>query len=53
MSPNALTDPLLREVPTLTASDPLEAAVPRVIDSGLPALPVVDDDGVLRDLRRA
>ena len=45
MSPSTLTDPLLREVPTLTASDPLEVAVPRVVDSGLPALPVVEADG--------
>ena len=45
MSPNALSDPLLREVPTLIASDPLGVAVPRVVDSGLPALPVVDHDG--------
>jgi CBS domain-containing protein len=45
LSPSTLTDPLLREVPTLTASDPLEVAVPRVIDSGLPALPVADEDG--------
>ena len=45
MSPNALSDPLLREVPTLIASEPLEVAVPRVVHSGLPALPVVDHDG--------
>jgi CBS domain-containing protein len=45
VSPNALTDPLLREVPTLVASDPLEVAVPRVIASELPALPVVDHRG--------
>ena len=45
MSPSTLTDPLLREVPTLIASDSLEVAVPRVVDSGLPALPVVDHDG--------
>ena len=45
MSPSTLTDPLLRDVPTLTASDPLGDAVPRVVDSGLPALPVVHDDG--------
>ena len=42
MSPNTLTDPLLREVPTLTATDPLGDAVRSMIDSGLPALPVVD-----------
>ena len=45
MSPSSLTDPLLRDVPTLTASDPIGDAVPRVIDSELPALPVVADDG--------
>ena len=45
MSPSSLTDPLLREVPTLSASDPLADAVPRVIESDLPALPVTDDRG--------
>ena len=45
MSPSTLTDPLLRDVPTLSASDPIGDAVPRVIDSGLPGLPVVGDDG--------
>ena len=45
MNPSTLTDPLLREVPTLTASDRLEVAVPRVVDSRLPALPVVTNDG--------
>jgi len=45
VSPNSLTDPLLREVPTLTASDPLEVAVPRVIESGLPGLPVINQVG--------
>ena len=50
MSPSTLTDPLLREVPTLTTTDPLGDAVPRVIDSGLPALPVVDHDGTYRGI---
>jgi CBS domain-containing protein len=36
---------LLREVPTLGASEPLGDAVRKVIDSALPALPVVGDDG--------
>jgi CBS domain-containing protein len=50
LSPSTLTDPLFREVPTLTASDPLEVAVPRVIHSGLPALPVADEDGAYRGI---
>ena len=45
MSPSTLTDPLLREVPTLTTSDPLGDAVRKIIASDLPALPVVDQDG--------
>ena len=45
MSPNTLTDPLLREVPTLAASEPLGDAVRKVIDVALPALPVVDRHG--------
>ena len=54
VSPSTLTDPLLREVPTLTATDPLGDAVREIIDSGLPALPVVEQDGqLLRHLRRA
>jgi CBS domain-containing protein len=45
MSPSTLTDPLLRDVPTLSVSDPIGDAVPRVIESGLPALPVAGDGG--------
>jgi len=45
VSPSSLTDPLLRETPVLTASDPLGTAVKQVIASGLPALPVVDEGG--------
>ena len=45
MTPNALTDPLLREVPTLRADTPLGEAVRIVIDASLPALPVVGEDG--------
>jgi CBS-domain-containing membrane protein len=44
VNPSSLTDPLLREVPVLAASDPLAAAVPAVIQSGLPALPVSGED---------
>lgn len=45
MSSSTLTDPLLREVPTLRAAAPLGDAVRQVIDSGQPALPVADEDG--------
>jgi CBS domain-containing protein len=45
VSPSRLTDPLLREVPTLRASGPLGDAVRKIIDSGLPALPVTGGDG--------
>ena len=45
MSPSSLTDPIAREVPTLVDSDPLGKAVSEVLVSGLPALPVVKEDG--------
>ena len=45
MSPSSLTDPIAREVPTLVSTDPLGKAVREVLVSGLPALPVVNEDG--------
>jgi CBS-domain-containing membrane protein len=45
MSPNGLTDPLLREAPSLSAAEPLVDAVPRVVSSGFPGLPVVEENG--------
>jgi CBS domain-containing protein len=45
VSPNSLTDPLLRDVPCLSADESLGDAVRRVIDSRLPGLPVVDAGG--------
>jgi len=45
VSPSSLTDPIAREVPTLVVSDPLGKAVREVLVSGLPALPVVNEDG--------
>ncbi|MGH2948502.1 MAG: CBS domain-containing protein [Solirubrobacteraceae bacterium] len=42
MSPRTVTDPLLRDSPVLQADDPVGDAVRAVMDSGLPALPVVD-----------
>ncbi len=38
-----ISDEILRSAPVLHAGDPVRAAVRQVLDSGLPALPVVDD----------
>ncbi len=35
---------MIHEAPVLRASEPLEDAIRRILDSGLPALPVVGDD---------
>ena len=43
MSPRSVTDPLLREAPLIRASDTVGDATRAVLDSGLPALPVVDE----------
>ncbi len=43
--PASLTDQLLREVPLLRASQPVGEAVRTLVDSGLPALPVVGEGG--------
>ena len=42
MSPRSVTDPLLREAPVLRVDDTIADAVRAVLDSGLPALPVVE-----------
>ena len=44
MSPRTVTDPLLREAPVIRAADNVATAVRAVLDSDLPALPVVDED---------
>jgi CBS domain-containing protein len=44
LSPRPVTDGLAREAPLLQADEPLEPAVARLLASGLPALPVVEDD---------
>jgi CBS domain-containing protein len=44
MSPRTVTDPLLREAPLLRASDNVADATRALLDSDLPALPVIDDD---------
>ena len=47
MSPRSLTDPLLRETPVVRADETVADAVRAVLDSGLPALPVSEDDELL------
>jgi CBS domain-containing protein len=44
LNSRTLTDRLLREVPVLSADEPVGEAVRRVIDSGLPALPVAESE---------
>ena len=50
MSPRTFTDPLLREAPLLRTDATVADAVRTVLDSGLPALPVVDSGGRLRGI---
>jgi CBS domain-containing protein len=44
MSPRTVTDPLLRESPLIRASDSVSDAIRALLDSDLPALPVMGDD---------
>jgi CBS-domain-containing membrane protein len=43
MSPNEVGELIFRETPLIRADEHVGAAVRRVLDSGLPALPVVDE----------
>jgi CBS domain-containing protein len=45
MSPRSISEPVLREPPLLRKDDEIEKAVRQILDSGLPALPVVDERG--------
>jgi CBS domain-containing protein len=47
VSPNRISGPLVREAPLLRHDDRVEDAVREILESGLPALPVVDDEGEL------
>jgi CBS domain-containing protein len=47
MSPNRISRPLVRDAPLLRENDTVEEAVRAILESGLPALPVVDDRGEL------
>jgi CBS domain-containing protein len=44
MSPRTVTDPLLQEAPVIHAADDVATAVRAVLNSHLPALPVVDEN---------
>jgi CBS-domain-containing membrane protein len=43
MSPRSVTDPLVRDSPILNATDSVETAVRRLLDTDLPALPVAEN----------
>ena len=45
MSPRSASEPALHHPPLLAVDEPVAVAVRRVLASGLPGLPVVDDDG--------
>ena len=45
MRPRGISAPIVREVPLLRKDMTVEEAVRVILDSGLPALPVVDRDG--------
>jgi CBS domain-containing protein len=45
VSPNRISRPLVREAPLVRQDATVEEAVRAILDSGLPAVPVVDDKG--------
>jgi CBS domain-containing protein len=47
VSPRSLSAPLVRDAPLLRQDTPVGEAVAAILDSGLPALPVVDAEGEL------
>jgi CBS domain-containing protein len=48
--PRSITEPLLREVPVLDADEPVGEAVHKLVETGLPALPVVESGGELKGI---
>ena len=50
MSPNSLSRDLVRQAPVLHDGDTVEQAVRAILDSALPALPVIDADGRLKGI---
>jgi CBS domain-containing protein len=47
MSPNSISRPIVRDAPLLREDDSVEQAVESILESGLPALPVIDAKGQL------
>jgi CBS domain-containing protein len=47
VSPRSVSDPLVRDTPVIRSDSSVADAVRQVLDSNLPALPVVDADGAL------
>ncbi len=47
MSPRTISDLVQREAPLLRDADPVEDALRRLLETELPALPVIDGDGCL------
>jgi CBS domain-containing protein len=47
VSPRSVSDPLVQETPVIRADSSVADAVRQVLESGLPALPVVDSDDAL------
>jgi CBS domain-containing protein len=45
VTPRSISKPVRRDTPLLMADDTVEAATRSLLDSDLPALPVVDEDG--------
>jgi CBS domain-containing protein len=45
VSPRSISEPLIRDAPLLRESQPVEDAIRDILESGLPALPVVDSSG--------
>jgi CBS domain-containing protein len=50
MTPRAVGEAAIREVPLLDEDEPVRSAVRRIIDADVPALPVVGSDGRLRGI---
>ncbi|MGB2712199.1 MAG: CBS domain-containing protein [Conexibacter sp.] len=50
MSPRRLSHDLVREAPVLRIADTVEHAIRQLLDSGLPALPAVDEHERLRGI---
>jgi CBS domain-containing protein len=50
VSPDSLSHDLVREAPVLRRDDKVADAIRAILDSGLPALPVVTDDGKIEGI---